>query len=113
MAAAVLESARFPDIRFRAERVEGRPEADGTFHGLLHGTLVLHGGEHAVVVEVDGAVVDDVVTARGRFTVPYVAWGLADPSLLFLTVAKTVDVDVPPEGRVTWPPDRPPVTGDP
>lgn len=102
MASAVLETTRFPEITFRAERVDGHREADGTFHAALHGVLTLHGAEHDVVVTVDGRLEGDVLTARGRFTVPYVAWGLPDPSILLLTVAKTVDVDVTTEGRVTW-----------
>jgi polyisoprenoid-binding protein YceI len=102
MANAVLESARFPEIRFRAERVEGRPEPDGTFHATLYGVLTLHGDEHDVAVIVDGRLAGDVVAAHGRFTVPYVAWGISDPSILLLSVAKTVDIDVTTEGRVVW-----------
>lgn len=102
MASAVLETSRFPEITFRAERVDGHREADGSFHAALHGVLTLHGAEHATVVTVDGRLDGDALSARGRFTVPYVAWGLPDPSILLLTVAKTVDVDVTTEGRVTW-----------
>ncbi|WP_423959501.1 hypothetical protein [Candidatus Binatus sp.] len=35
--------------------------------------------------------------------VPYVDWGMKDPSVLFLTVAKQVEIDVATEGRITWP----------
>jgi len=102
MASTVLEAGRFPEIRFHAERVEGTREADGTFHASLFGVLTLHGDDHDVVVAVVGRLAGDVLTAHGRFTVPYVAWGLPDPSIFLLTVAKTVDVDVTTEGRVTW-----------
>ena len=30
-------------------------------------------------------------------------WGLKHPSLLFLTVAKQVDIDIATTGHVTWP----------
>lgn len=106
MVAAVLDGPRFPTIRFRAERVEGRPDAAGTFHATLYGVLTLHGDDHEVAVTVDGRRAGDMLIARARFTVPYVAWGLPDPSMLFFTVAKTVDIDVATESPVTWTGDQ-------
>jgi polyisoprenoid-binding protein YceI len=102
MANVVLEAAHFPEIRFRPSRVDGQRQPDGTFHATLHGMLTLHGTEHAIAVAVDGSLVDDELSARGHFTVPYVEWGLADPSILLLTVAKTVDLDVTTTGHVIW-----------
>jgi polyisoprenoid-binding protein YceI len=104
MASAVLEADRFPEIRFRLARVDGERQPDGTFHATMHGTLSLHGAEHALDVAVEGRLVGDALTARGHFTVPYVAWGLADPSILLLTVDKTVDIDVTTAGHVVWAP---------
>lgn len=102
MANAILDAAHFPAIRFRAERVEGAPHPDGTVTGMLYGVLTLHGADHDVAVAIDGRLTDDVLRARARFTVPYVAWGMPNPSILLLTVAETVDVDVSTEGRVSW-----------
>src|SRR5262249_47883722 len=94
MAGMVLDAARVPDMRFRVDGAAGTQEHDGAFHGTLHGLLVLHGDEHPLEVAVDGRVADDVLAAHGRFSVPYVAWGLRDPSLFILTVAPAVDIDV-------------------
>lgn len=102
MTHAVLDAARFPAIRFRAERIDGRQEPDGSFAGTLYGVLTLRGDDHAVPITIEGSLVDDMLRAHARFTVPYVAWGLPNPSILLLTVADTVDVDVSTEGRVTW-----------
>ncbi len=102
MASAILDAEHFPHIRFRAERVEGRQDADGGFHATLYGVLTLHGDDHDVAMIVDGTLAGTVLRAHARFTVPYVAWGLPDPSILLLTVAQTVDLDVTTEGRVTW-----------
>lgn len=102
MASVVLATNRFPEIRLRAERAEGQQEPDGDFHGMLFGVLTLHGDDHDVALVVDGHLAGDALVAHARFTVPYVAWGLPDPSILLLTVAKTVDVDVTTEGHVTW-----------
>jgi polyisoprenoid-binding protein YceI len=116
MADLVLEADRFPEIRFRGLRVDGAERPDGSFAGTLHGVLTLHGGDHEVAVAVEGRRDgDDHVSAHARFTVPYVAWGLADPSLLLLTVDPVVDVDVTTTGLVVWSTtaDAQPRNGDP
>jgi hypothetical protein len=43
---------------------------------------------------------NDLVTANARFTVPYVEWGMKDPSNLVLRVDKTVKVEVTFTGKV-------------
>jgi hypothetical protein len=34
------------------------------------------------------------LTAKGMFVVPYVKWGLKDPSIFILKVAKDVQIDM-------------------
>jgi hypothetical protein len=41
------------------------------------------------------------LTAKTHFTVPYVKWGLKDPSIIILKVAKEVDIDLTLVGRVS------------
>src|SRR5258708_22504218 len=48
----VLESARYPDVVFRPDRVEGKIVPHGTFTVQVHGTFVVHGGEHELTVPV-------------------------------------------------------------
>lgn len=42
------------------------------------------------------------LTATGHLLIPYVEWGLKDPSMMFLSVAKEVQIDISTAGRVTW-----------
>ena len=42
---------------------------------------------------IEGRLDGERVTATCRFSVPYVEWGLKDPSVLFLTVGKEVEID--------------------
>jgi len=93
----VLESARFPRIVFRPTRFEGTL-AGGEAH--LVGTLTLHGDEHPLTlvatVQIDG----ERVKATSTFAIPYVEWGLEDPSVFVLRVAKSVEVTVEAVGSL-------------
>src|SRR5947209_15986147 len=44
----VLESARFTEVIFRPDHVEGRIAPQGVFAVQVHGFLVVHGTEHEV-----------------------------------------------------------------
>jgi polyisoprenoid-binding protein YceI len=96
----VLESNRFPEAVFTLDGVKGRVLSNGESQITLHGSLRLHGGEHEMTIPAAVKVQNDFVTASTRFTVPYVDWGMKDPSNLVLRVDKTVKVEVAFAGKV-------------
>ena len=100
---SVLEAEKFPEITFTARHIVGHLDRGGVFQAKLEGVLKLHGAEHALTIDAHGTLIDDNLVATAHFSIPYVQWGLKDPSVLFLTVAKQVDIDIATAGRVTWP----------
>ena len=46
------------------------------------------------VLEVRGQLKGDEVVASSHFAIPYVDWGMKDPSVLFLKVDKQVNIDI-------------------
>jgi polyisoprenoid-binding protein YceI len=96
---SVLESNRFPDAVFSPDHVQGPLAMKGDSQLEVHGTLRLHGGEHEMTVPVKVMVQDHLVTATAKFVIPYVAWGLRDPSNLILRVDQTVKVEVAITGQ--------------
>ena len=42
------------------------------------------------------------ISGRRSRSVTYVEWGVEDPNVLFLTVAKKVDIDIATSGNVAW-----------
>lgn len=99
---SVLEAGKYPEITFSARHIAGHFDPGGGFQAKLVGVLKLHGAEHEVIIETHGTLIDDSLVATAHFTIPYVEWGLKDPSVLFLTVAKQVDIDIATAGRITW-----------
>ncbi len=96
----VLESDRFPDAVFSLDRVKGRLAPSGDSQVEVHGSLRIHGGEHGMTIPVRVNMQNDLVTVTAKFAVPYVAWGMKDPSNLVLRVNKTVDVEVALNGTL-------------
>jgi polyisoprenoid-binding protein YceI len=105
---SVLEAQKYPEIIFTPRHAIGRLEKDGQFQAKLDGALTIHGARHEIVTQVQGQLVGNTLTAACHFSVPYVEWGMEDPSLFFLTVAKQVEIDIATAGEVAWAGNPPP-----
>jgi polyisoprenoid-binding protein YceI len=97
---SVLESDRFPEAVFAPNHVKGRFAPSGESQLEVHGSLSLHGAEHDMTIPVKVKGQNDFVTATAKFAVPYVAWGMKDPSNLVLRVDQSVEVEVKLTGAV-------------
>ncbi|MBV8142448.1 MAG: YceI family protein [Verrucomicrobia bacterium] len=96
---SVLESSRFPEAVFTMDTVTGRLAPSSESQVEVHGALRIHGGDHEMTIPARVMVQGDSLTATAKFKLPYVAWGMKDPSNLVLQVDKTVDVEVRLEGK--------------
>lgn len=99
----VLRSDTYPKIVLRPERLAGEVAAQGTRSVELTGRMELAGTSHEITIAVDVTVDGSSFSATAELTVPYVAWGLEDPSKFLLRVAKEVDVTVETHGTIARP----------
>lgn len=100
MHARVLRSADFPEIRLAPRLARGELASTGESRLSVQGVLTLLGSDHDVTLEVWTRVAGETLEADLEFEVPYVAWGLVDPSRALLRVAKVVRVRVEATGRL-------------
>jgi hypothetical protein len=96
----VLESARFTDIIFRPDRVEGGVAPQGASNAQLHGVCVLHGSEHEITVPVRAELNAEKWKGTATFSVPYNDWGLKNPGNFLLKVDHTVAIEVDMAGSM-------------
>lgn len=96
----VLETATYPTAVFRAETIEGNVAATGASQVTLGGTLSFHGADHKMKLPARVEMRDGRLQADATFPIPYVEWGLEDPSIMVLRVAKVVQVKVAAAGRL-------------
>lgn len=99
----VLESDRYPEITFRPDRVDGSVLLQGKSSVKVHGIFNIHGSDHEITVPAEVEMTSDHWTATLHFAVPYVNWGMKNPSTLFLRVNESVDIDVVASGTLTRP----------
>ena len=94
----ILESVRYPVISFRPDRVDGNVASLGSSTIQVHGIFSIHGSDHELTMPVKVEVFPDHWTADSHFTVPYVKWGMKNPSTFVLRVSESVEIDVHASG---------------
>jgi len=99
----IIESAKYPEIRFTIDKVEGPLNADGESHVKVDGWLELHGEKHAIAIPADIKVAGNQVAGTFLFEIPYVAWGMKDPSNFIFRVDKKVEIEVDANGTLAQP----------
>lgn len=97
----VLLSAKHPQIAFRPDHLEGPLSTDSDARVMMTGEFELLGESHRIGIPLDIHVDGSRFEAAADFTVPYVEWGLKDPSTFVLRVAKEVRIRVAAEGTIT------------
>ena len=97
----ILETDRYPGAVFHLERVDlANTLHQGDNDVQLRGTVDFHGSSHLVTFPATVTVRGGQVRAKGWLEVPYIAWGIRDPSFFLLRVAKVVTVEIDVAGQL-------------
>ncbi len=90
----ILESRKYPEIRFTVQKIQGNVPASGSSQVEMTGIMTLHGADHPMTVTAPVQVSNGTASADVHFIVPYVQWGLKNPSTFILRVSDKVDIVV-------------------
>lgn len=99
----VLESGRYPEIVFAPRHVTGFVPGQESSTVQVAGTFTIHGASHDLTLTVPVVVKNAAIDARTSFSVPYDAWGMKNPSTLFLKVDKEVQISITAVGDLQPP----------
>ena len=99
----ILESERYPEITFTPSKMSGKVELQGDSNVQVDGVFRLHGVNHPLTLTLSLQVKGNTLSARTHIVIPYVAWGLKNPSTFILHVSDKVEIDVTATGRVLGP----------
>jgi polyisoprenoid-binding protein YceI len=97
----VLESQTYPEIIFVPQHLSGTLAPTGSSQLRLQGWMRIRGRDHPISLDVPVKVDHGIATADLEFKVPYVQWGLKNPSVLLLRVSNTVEIRVQAAGRLS------------
>lgn len=97
----IIESPKYPEISFRPDRTDGKVSVPGISTVPVHGMFNIHGMDHEITTQVTIKFEGDHWEATTHFPVPYAKWGMKNPSVLFLKVSDTVDIELDAKGNFT------------
>jgi polyisoprenoid-binding protein YceI len=95
MHAQVLESAKFPEITFAPSEIKGTLNKAGQSQLTAAGIIRVHGQDHETTLNLSvQPAANGTLQATAQFPIPYVKWGMKDPSTFLLHVGDTVNLEI-------------------
>ena len=95
----ILESSKFPEIIFTPAQITGVLTPGGSSKVEVSGRIRLHGQDHDVTLPVEVKSDGKNLQIATHIDIPYVQWGMKNPSNFFLRVSDVVGIDIHAEGR--------------
>jgi|SRR5579862_636885 len=96
----ILESVKFPEIVFTPSHVTGAVAAEGPSKVEVSGRFRLHGQDHDVTLPADIKAAGGNLQITAHMEIPYVQWGMKNPSNFLLRVSDKVEIEIQATGRV-------------
>ncbi len=96
----VLETKKYPFIIFNPQKVVGELKPEGENVLSIHGTMEIHGATQELDFSTTAQISNRKFKAKTDFWIPYVEWGMKDPSVFLLKVEKKVHVMIEASGEL-------------
>ncbi len=95
-----MKAQTYSTVTFAPAKFSGQLKDSGDSTGQVDGSFTLLGQAHPISVPMNVHLEGDHFTATGNFVVPYVSWGMKDPSWFVMKVDKEVKVDLKLAGTI-------------
>lgn len=96
----ILESSRYPEATFTPTGVSGASTLSDHQTYQISGIFRLHGADHPVTLIFPITLNGTSVAAQTHMVIPYVKWGLKNPSTFVLRVSDKLDLDIEANGQL-------------
>ncbi len=90
----ILQSDRYPEATFIPSKVIGHLAMSGASQVNVQGVFRIHGADHDLTLSVPAQVSGNQLQMQTQFEIPFVKWGMKDPSTFVLRVNKEVQMSI-------------------
>ena len=97
----ILQTGQYATVSFAPKNYAGHIAAAGDSNIQVSGTFTLLGTPHEITIPVLVHLDGGAATAKAHFTLPYVQWGLKNPSFLFWKAENDVAIDLDLAGAIS------------
>ena len=96
----ILESGKYPEIIFTPIEAKGAFNPKGPSKLEVSGQIRLHGEDHDMTLPIDIQPAGSQLQMTTHITIPYIKWGLKNPSTFILRASDKVEIDIHAVGQV-------------
>ena len=96
----ILESTKYPEIVFTPSQIKGAVAPSGPSHVEVSGKFRLHGQDHDFTLPVDVSADGPKLQLSAHFVIPYIEWGLKNPSTFILRASDKVELEIHATGEI-------------
>jgi polyisoprenoid-binding protein YceI len=97
----ILKVDQYTTVSFAPKTYTGTIAPDGDSTIQVSGVFTLLGNPHDLTIPIQIRIDGSKATARAQFIVPYVQWGLKNPSFMFWKAENNVAIDLDLAGQIS------------
>jgi polyisoprenoid-binding protein YceI len=96
----ILESGKYPEIIFTPSEAKGAFNPKSPSKLEVSGQIRLHGQDHDMTLPIDVQPAGRQLQMTMHITIPYIQWGLKNPSTFILRASDKVEIEIHAVGQV-------------
>ena len=100
----ILQSEEYPDATFTPTKMSGPFSPQGSSEIQVDGTFRIHGSDHPITLVIPLQISGSSANFKTQLVLPYVQWGMKNPSTFVLRVSDRVDLAITASGRIAQDP---------
>ena len=96
----ILQSEQYPDATFTPTKMSGGFSPQGSSEIQVDGSFRIHGSDHSITLVIPLQISGSTANFKTQLVLPYVQWGMKNPSTFVLRVSDKVTLDLAASGQL-------------